>query len=418
MLKTLSEKFGPGFLFAAMAVGVSHLVQSSRAGADYGFSLAWVLLLACLIKYPAFRFAADYAAAVRDNLIDAYERQGRWVLAVMILVLPADMFIGSAAVALVSAGIVKSVFHLEANVILIASVLIMLCGTILILGKYRVFEMITKIFVVLFAISTLIAAGVAVPQLDWATAELTRTVTFDKITVLFMIAAAGWMPTAMTASLFQSLWVTAKQKSLGYTLTPKDVRLDFNIGYIFTIFLAMCFLFLGTVFLFNAGVPVSGSADGFAGQLIAFFTGTIGQWAYPIIASAAIAVMFSTLLTLVDACPRGYATIIRRLRNQTDEEYEIDSNRLYSWLIVTQVTGVILVLTIFFRSFSTFIDFAASLGFLVAPFIAWFNHRAIFSDAVPQHLRPGKAMWLVSLVCMAAMALIALSYLYFNFLAV
>jgi len=134
--------------------------------------------------------------------------------------------------------------------------------------------------------------------------------------------------------------VTAKQKSLGYTLTPGDVRFDFNLGYLFTVFLALCFVFLGTVFLFNTGVPVSSSADGFATQLIAFFTGTIGQWAYPIIASAAIAVMFSTLLTLVDACPRGYATIIRRLRNRTDEGYEIDTNRLYSWLVITQVAGV------------------------------------------------------------------------------
>ena len=45
--------FGPGILFAATAVGVSHLVQSTRAGAVYGFSLVWVVLLANFFKYPA-----------------------------------------------------------------------------------------------------------------------------------------------------------------------------------------------------------------------------------------------------------------------------------------------------------------------------------------------------------------------------
>ena len=40
-LKTL----GPGILFASTAIGVSHLVQSTRAGANYGFDLLWLVLL-------------------------------------------------------------------------------------------------------------------------------------------------------------------------------------------------------------------------------------------------------------------------------------------------------------------------------------------------------------------------------------
>ena len=31
------KSLGPGLLFAGAAVGVSHLVQSTRAGADFGF---------------------------------------------------------------------------------------------------------------------------------------------------------------------------------------------------------------------------------------------------------------------------------------------------------------------------------------------------------------------------------------------
>ena len=39
------KKLGPGLLFAGAAIGVSHLVQSTRAGADFGLGLLWVLLL-------------------------------------------------------------------------------------------------------------------------------------------------------------------------------------------------------------------------------------------------------------------------------------------------------------------------------------------------------------------------------------
>ena len=48
------KKLGPGLLFAGAAIGVSHLVQSTRAGADYGFTLIWALILANIIKYPFF----------------------------------------------------------------------------------------------------------------------------------------------------------------------------------------------------------------------------------------------------------------------------------------------------------------------------------------------------------------------------
>jgi Mn2+/Fe2+ NRAMP family transporter len=57
------KSFGPGILYAAMAVGASHLVQSTRAGATYGLSLIFLILLTFITKYPAFRFGSQYASA-------------------------------------------------------------------------------------------------------------------------------------------------------------------------------------------------------------------------------------------------------------------------------------------------------------------------------------------------------------------
>ena len=45
---------GPGILFASTAIGTSHLVQATRAGADYGFALLWAILAAHVAKYPFF----------------------------------------------------------------------------------------------------------------------------------------------------------------------------------------------------------------------------------------------------------------------------------------------------------------------------------------------------------------------------
>ena len=56
LLKTL----GPGILFASTAIGVSHLVQSTRAGAEFGFGLVLVVILANLFKYPFFEFGVVF----------------------------------------------------------------------------------------------------------------------------------------------------------------------------------------------------------------------------------------------------------------------------------------------------------------------------------------------------------------------
>ena len=55
------KKLGPGLLFAGAAIGVSHLVQSTKAGAEFGFGLIWALILCNFFKYPFFLFGTKYA---------------------------------------------------------------------------------------------------------------------------------------------------------------------------------------------------------------------------------------------------------------------------------------------------------------------------------------------------------------------
>jgi Mn2+/Fe2+ NRAMP family transporter len=75
---TFWTAFGPGLLWAAAAIGVSHLVQSTRAGADAGFALAGVIVLALILKYPFFEYGPRYAAATGESLVEGYARIGTW----------------------------------------------------------------------------------------------------------------------------------------------------------------------------------------------------------------------------------------------------------------------------------------------------------------------------------------------------
>ena len=79
MIKVIS-KLGPGLLFAGAAIGVSHLVQSTRAGADFGFGLIWALILVNLFKYPFFQYGPRYAIVTGESLLDGYYKIGKFFL--------------------------------------------------------------------------------------------------------------------------------------------------------------------------------------------------------------------------------------------------------------------------------------------------------------------------------------------------
>ena len=55
-IQSLKNTLGPGILFASTAIGVSHLVQSTKAGAIFGFGLLWAVIAANILKYPFFEF--------------------------------------------------------------------------------------------------------------------------------------------------------------------------------------------------------------------------------------------------------------------------------------------------------------------------------------------------------------------------
>ncbi|MDN5561958.1 MAG: divalent metal cation transporter, partial [Psychrobacter sp.] len=67
---------------ATAAIGGSHLISSTQAGAIYGWQLAIMIILANVFKYPFFRFATDYVYDTGESLIAGYAKRSKvylWV---------------------------------------------------------------------------------------------------------------------------------------------------------------------------------------------------------------------------------------------------------------------------------------------------------------------------------------------------
>ena len=193
-LARLRRTIGPGLMFASTAIGVSHLVQSTRAGATYSYAVLWAVLLANLLKYPAFEYGSRYANATGESLIDGYKRFGNWALYVYLFITVSPMSIIIAAICFTTAGLLNNLLGLHLPVIYTSFAVIFGCVGILFIGTYRTLDGMIKIICTVLFLSTLtafvltLARGPNVPVIFYSDAGWTAS------GFAFIIALMGWMP--------------------------------------------------------------------------------------------------------------------------------------------------------------------------------------------------------------------------------
>jgi len=382
------KSLGPGLLFAGAAIGVSHLVQSTRAGADFGFGLLWALLLVNFFKYPFFQYGPRYATATGESLIDGYRKLGKGVLIGYYILTFATMFTIQAAVTIVTAGLAISLFGFTDNSITWSIIITTISFGILIIGKYKLLDNLIKIIIVVLTISTIIAVSIAVFS---TTKSYNFTQVFPQggLEIGFLIAFLGWMPAPLDISAWHSLWAIEKQKDVNKNFDTKQAIFDFNIGYIATIFLAICFLALGALVMFESEEEFSGSAGKFAQQIINLYTENLGENLSIFVAIAAFTTMFSTTLTTLDASPRAMAKTTELLFNKKSNTY------YYIWIVLLAV-GTLVILSYFISNMMSLIKIATILSFLTAPFYAIANFTLISGKHTPKEWHPSLPMKIIS----------------------
>ena len=356
------SRFGPAMMMAATAVGVSHLVYSTQAGADYGFSLAWLIVLIVVLKYPAFRFAVDYANATEQSLVTAYSKISKIAMAWLAVGFFVDMFIATGAVTLVTAGLIISVFGIPFSGPQVAVGLMVISAIVLLNGQYARAERLVKILVLAFSVLAVTATLFALPLLGSGDRGMLATLTPDRSLAIFVIAMAGWMPMPTNGAILYSKWICERKKIDGEGFDYKRALSDFRNGYGLTLVLALCFVAMGTAVLFESGRQVPGTAAGFATELFGIFTTVIGTWSYPVIAAAGIAVIWSTQVALMDALPRVSDRLVGILQGRP-----ADAPSRFKTFLGVQVVGVSIMLLFLMSNFTTFIYFATSMGFVAGP---------------------------------------------------
>lgn len=415
-MKFSLKALGPGLIWAAAAIGVSHLVQSTRAGANYGFELVWFILLINLVKYPFFQFGPRYAAATGESMLHGFKRLGNWAVILFIILTLLTMFGIQAGVTIVTASLFSYVFPIGLNVYEWALLILMISGIIVYVGRFSLLDKIVKVIIVTLSITTLLAVisaiGTPSPKIETVLPGLE----WDWKHIAFLIALAGWMPSAIDITVWHSFWTLAKQESTGHKPSVKESLFDFNVGYISTTVLAIGFLSLGALVMHGSGESFSSKGGEFSAQLINMYTSSIGEWSYWIIAIAALTTMFSTTLTVMDAYPRVIGHTMAFYRKASSDAIK---SRRENWIKISIIASLTLVTYLVIRYFATsmqwMVDLATTLSFLTAPILAFLTLRVMNGNNVPVEAKPGKWLLYLSWIGIALMSILGVAYLVWRF---
>ncbi|MGY5147957.1 MAG: NRAMP family divalent metal transporter [Candidatus Nitrosopumilus sp. bin_7KS] len=390
---SFSKTAGPGILFACTAIGVSHLVQSTRAGADYGLFIVGFVILVTILKYPFFEFGSRYANSTQTSIIDGYKKLGKPALWLYFLLTISSMFFVTGAVGFVTAGFFENLFGIDFLGEWTIIILFAVCVTVLAIGKFNALDSLIKIIAIVLVVSTVAAFlltlynGPLVPIAGFEPKDL-----WDISGIFFLLALMGWMPTAVDLSSWNSLWTLERMKQTKYKPSLKETLFEFRLAYLITGILAIMFVTLGSFIFYGSGEELPNSNSLFAHEIVTLYTQTIGEWSYILIAASAFTVMFGTIIAVFDGYSRSLQRTVELIFTKNEEKIRTKFRTLYLFFLILISGGSLVVIFQFGNNLKELVDFATVLSFVIAPVIAIFNFRLVTGKFLDKEHQP--SIWL------------------------
>ena len=387
---TWATKFaalGPGIVMASAAVGGSHIIASTQAGAIYGWELVSIVILANLFKYPFFRFGVQYTLDTGNTLLEGYRQKGQFYLWLFLALNVFATVINTAAVGLLTAAILTFIIPIPLPMPVLSSLVIVVITGILLLGKYRLLDSLSKIIMIALTVTTVSAVVIAFMRNGMqgvAPADFVAPSPWELSKLAFLVALMGWMPAPIEISAINSMWVVAKRRLT--KVSYQDGLFDFNVGYIGTAILAVVFLALGALVQFGSPETVEMVGGKYIAQLINMYASTIGEWARLLIAVIAFMCMFGTTITVIDGYSRTNVESLRLLLGKRESTV-----RTLNIAMVLAAASGLAIIFYFNNAVGPMLKFAMIASFVSAPVFAWLNLSLTMKA---KHSVKGGLLWL------------------------
>ncbi len=388
-LRHLTQLLGPGVLMATAAIGGSHLVASTQAGANYGWQLALLVLAVNILKYPFFRAGVSYTISTGETLQHGYLQMGKGYLITALLLNVISSVVNAAALLMFAASLLGYFVPFTTSIPVLSGIVLAAILFILIAGHYSALDKVSKVIMVTLVIATLGATFMAWQNGAVAPDDFVSPSPWTMAAVGFLVVTMGWMPAPIEISGITSLWL--KKQKQEQSVTPQSALFDFNLGYFTTMLLALVFLALGALVLHGADNTLASGGIGFSKQLVDLYAGTIGEWARWLIAVVAFLCIFGSALTVYDGYSRAVAEAAMLLKGQKDTPESV-------FIIVLSAVAVIsFAIVLFFKSaLLAMLGFAMTLAFMTTPMFALLNHKLVKQAALNDDVKASPLVTLLS----------------------
>jgi len=376
-IKELFRQLGPGIITASAAIGASHLVSSTQAGALFGWKLFGFIVLINLLKYPLMRAGVAYAFSTHDSLISGYARLGKPIIWAFWLIAIFTAISSVGGVMIFSAALLGKLLPFSVPIPALLVLLTVLTLAILIVGRYEALSLISKWIILILTLCTVLAFFVALYKGNYSAAQNAPS-PWNLANLGFLVMLCGWMPTPMETPAITSFWIIEQSKSR--PLQKKYVFLDYNLGFIISILIALMFAGLGALVMCGSGRIELNNGTLFTGQLVDIYAKTIGNWSRPLVTLVGFICIWGTTITIAD----GYARVLSNCQEHIFKQKKDDFQKwMYIWLIIECLFAVILNFWMKNEMFAM-LKFAMVSAFLAAPILALFNYLLMTG----KHVKP------------------------------
>ena len=382
---------------ATAAVGGSHLVASTQAGAKFGWQLAILILVVNILKYPFFRAGVSYTISTQNTLQQGYLSMGKRYLTSALCLNMLASVVNAAALLLFAASLLSYFVPFDIAITFSSSLVLGLILVILLAGHFEGLDNIAKGIMGVLVVATIAVFVVALVGYTPVTPKETPPSPWTLATLGFLVVTMGWMPAPIEISSITSLWL--KRQCKDKAVTPRSALFDFNLGYGVTVLLAMLFLGLGALVLYSSGTPLATSGIGFSHQLISMYSATIGEWAHGLIALVAFLCIFGSALTVYDGYARvvaeGISLLLPKKAGEAANSEKGPQNALVTVVLLT-MAAISFAIVLFFKSaLLAMLGFAMTLAFVTTPVFAWLNHRLVARSQLHEYAAPSK--WITTI---------------------
>ncbi len=305
------RELGPGIVIAATGLGAGDLIAASVAGAKYGVAILWAAVLGALLKFTLNEGLARWQLATGTTLLEGWVRRlpRFWSVYFFVYLLLWSFIVAGALMSATGLAIHALVpaISVEAG----GAVQSLIAAALVLLGRYRLLEVMMKFFIALM-FAVVIYCAVAL-QPDWG-AVLTGIVVpqLPEGSVFFLLGVMGGVGGSVTL-LSYGYWI--RERGWRGPERLRQVRIDLLVAYVLT------GLFGIAIMIISAGVSpevLSGSKMVLAvADEMGATVGDIGRGAFLVGFWGAV---FSSMLGVWQGVPYLFADFVHEWRGNTDDK--------------------------------------------------------------------------------------------------